>query len=88
MKVFVLVLTALLVTGCGTYMSMEQLEQQALLTGDWTAVEKRERTVLRRKLRHGNVCPAGQVAVCESFASVDRCTCVESSSLRTVLAGR
>lgn len=88
MKVLVLGITVLLLAGCGTYTSMEQLEQQALLTGDWSAVEKRERMILRRKLRNGNVCGVGQVAICEGMARIDRCTCVDSSSLPTVLAIR
>lgn len=88
MKVFVLFLTALFVAGCGTYTPMEQLEQQALLTGDWSAVEKRERMLLRRKMRQGNVCTAGKVAVCEGMITADRCVCVESASVRTILAGR
>ena len=88
MKVFVLVLTVFLVAGCGTYTSMEQLEQQALLTGDWSAVEKRERMLLRRKTRHGSICAGGQVAVCEGITSAERCTCVNSAKIRTILAIR
>lgn len=88
MKVLVLVLTAFFVVGCGSYTPMEELEQQALLTGDWSAVEKRERRDARRKMRSGNFCPAGLVAVCESYVSMDRCSCVEADNVRAILMGR
>ena len=87
MKVLGLVLMVVLLAGCGSYTTMEELERQAFLTGDWSAVEKRERIIERRKMRRGTFCPAGSVAVCESFAGSDRCSCVESDSLRDVLAG-
>jgi len=88
MKVAVLVISALLVAGCGSMPSMEVLEQQAFLTGDWSAVEKRERMIERRKMRNGNICPAGHVAVCESFGGTDRCSCVERDSVYSVIFGR
>ena len=88
MKVLGLVLTVLLLAGCGTTVSMEELEKQAFLTGDWSAVEKRERALERRKMRRGKFCPGGAVAVCETFAGESNCTCVETDSLRAILAGR
>ena len=85
MKVLVMCLTALLVSGCGTFHTMEELEHQAMLTGDWSAVEKRERIIARRKSRSGGGCPVGQVAVCDGMSSLGRCTCVESDNLREIL---
>lgn len=88
MKVLVMCLTVLLVTGCGSYHTMEELEHQAMLTGDWSAVEKRERIIARRKARSGYNCPNGQVAVCDSMMSSERCTCMESDNIRALMLGR
>ena len=88
MKVLVLVFTFALIAGCGTVTPMAELERQALLTGDWSAVEKRERSIQRRAARQGNICPAGHVAVCERFAGTKRCGCIESDNLQAILAGR
>ena len=88
MKVLVLVATVFLIAGCGSFTSMEQLERQALLTGDWSAVERRERIIERRKMQRGPVCPTGQVAVCESMVNSMRCSCVESDAISSILAGR
>lgn len=87
MKVLAMILTVFLVTGCGTYHSMEELEHQAMLTGDWSAVEKRERILERRKSRSRKICPAGLVAVCDSALPAERCSCVETDNLRAILTG-
>ena len=87
MKVLGLALTVLLLAGCGTTISMEELEKQAFLTGDWSAVEKRERAIERRRLRRGHYCPDGAIAVCEGMGGISRCSCVEADDLRAILAG-
>ena len=88
MKVLISVLTFSLIAGCGTVTPMAELERQALLTGDWSAVEQRERILQRRKARQGALCPPGKVSVCESFAQSKRCTCIESDNLHAILDGR
>lgn len=85
MKVFGLVLSFLILAGCGGWVPMEELEQQALLTGDWSAVEKRERAIERRKQRHGPSCGRGQLALCEVSIAKERCQCVAADSLRTTI---
>ena len=37
-----LLLGAVFLTGCVSMPTLEQLEEQAFLTGDWSAVEQRE----------------------------------------------
>ena len=85
MKVLGLVLTLTLLAGCGSFTPMEELERQAFLTGDWSAVEKRERLLERRKARRGAICPDGQVAVCDKFAGESRCSCVNHEDFSRVL---
>jgi hypothetical protein len=77
-----LALTALL-SGCGTLTSMEELERQAMITGDWSDVERRERILARRDARSGPQCPDGQIAFCETSASVNRCECIAPSVMRS-----
>lgn len=80
MKVVILVTLALL-AGCGSMPPMEELERQAFLTGDWTAVERRERAQLRRNQRAAAVCPTGYTAVCEGQLSSKRCACMSRRAL-------
>ena len=85
MKVLVL-LGVIFLTGCGSTLSLEVLEQQALISGDWSLVEQRERIIARREARKGVRCPSGQVSYCETRASHSRCGCVDHAELRSALA--
>jgi len=87
MKILSLFALVLLV-GCGPMPTMEELEHQALLTGDWTAVEKREQMLLRRKSAAAAQCPAGYVRVCQDRSSLERCGCAERDVMFSILAGR
>ena len=84
-KVLVL-LGALLLAGCGSMPSLEQLEDQAFLSGDWSAVEKREKLIARRAAIRGPQCPARMIAVCEKRGAQNRCGCVEKTAMRELLA--
>ena len=83
-----LVLSVVLLAGCTMSPTLEQLETQAFLSGDWSAVEKRERALLRRKMRTSVQCPAGHVAVCEGVMRMENCGCMKNSAVRNMLAGR
>ncbi|MDH3806013.1 MAG: hypothetical protein OEU90_11160 [Gammaproteobacteria bacterium] len=84
----IIVFALILLSGCGSFTSLEQLESQALLTGDWSAVDKRERIIARRKLQAGPTCPSGMIAYCQTYMSDSRCTCVEAQVIHTLLGGR
>lgn len=73
--------------GCAAGPSLEELKAQALTTGDWSLVERREAQIARRT-RRGPDCPAGTVAYCRSFMGDTNCACVSSDSMYTVLSGR
>lgn len=73
--VFILVLV--FVAGCSAYVPFEQLEAEALVSGDWTRVEQRERAIERRKLRGYMACPAGSIGYCETGGVRERCGCVD-----------
>ncbi len=42
MKFLVPLIPFILLSGCGTITTLEELEAEALVTGDWTQVERRE----------------------------------------------
>jgi len=85
MKVFVL-LGALILTGCASMQSMEQLEKQAFLTGDWSAVEQRHRILAKRETQRAAKCQAGFVAYCEKQMGSERCSCVKHEQIRSLLS--
>ena len=78
----------LLTAGCGHYASLEQLEEQALVTGDWSAVEERERIIAKRKARRAPTCPSGYMAYCETMMANKKCTCVSKENMVGLLYGR
>ena len=43
----IIVAALLILGGCSGYQTLEQLEDEALVSGDWSAVEKREELIAR-----------------------------------------
>ena len=78
----------ILLVGCVARPTMDELQTQAFLTGDWTAVEKREQANLRRENRNGIQCPAGHVGFCEDRFGEMRCSCAKHSAVSLMLYGR
>ena len=81
-----IVLGLLCLAGCGTFTSMEQLEREAALTGDWSAVEQRELLIAKRKARRGPICGGDMIAFCESNMGSQRCACVDRESVSDFFA--
>ncbi len=86
LKKFLVLMGTLLLTGCGSMPSLEQLEDQAFLSGDWSAVEKREKLIARRTAIRGPQCPVSMVAVCEKRGAQNRCGCIEKAKLRQLMS--
>ncbi|MDJ0910815.1 MAG: hypothetical protein QNI99_16665 [Woeseiaceae bacterium] len=86
LAIFVAAMGMLLLSGCGTFQSMEELERQAMLTGDWSAVEQRERILAQREERRGLQCPSGHVSYCERYVGRQECRCISNDAMRDVLA--
>ena len=74
--------------GCASFASLEELEAQAMLTGDWSAVERRERIIARREAQEAVQCPQGAVAVCTDGIGRSRCSCVRASAIHSLISGR
>jgi hypothetical protein len=84
MKVIILI-SLVLLAGCSTYPTLDQLEAEALVTGDWSAVEKRESILERRTQRAGPKCPDGYVGFCSDSMIKARCTCIKAGAAYSAL---
>ena len=80
-----LVLSAAMLIGCADLKTLEELELAALESGDWSAVEKRERALAKRRAREANACPSGYVLVCGSGVGHRRCQCSSHDSVSDFL---
>jgi hypothetical protein len=87
MRIIVAIALGLL-AGCTSGPTLEELEAQAFATGDWTAVEKRERRLQRRNERFGIQCPEDFVKFCESSAGLDRCACLSRRDAYSLVGQR
>ncbi len=76
MKTTSILILALLAGACATPPTLEELEFEALRTGDWSAVERRERAMARRAAREPVSCPEGQIQFCETRVGDRSCQCV------------
>ena len=85
MRGIVITFALCVLAGCSTGPTLEQLEAQALVTGDWSLVEQREASIARRKQRNGIACPSGTVSYCQTFMSESRCTCVAQGGIYSML---
>lgn len=72
-------------TGCGPYQTLDELRDEAMVSGDWSKVEQRERALERRVERQGPDCPQGHVAYRDGEHS--KWYCVEINAMREALGG-
>ncbi len=86
LAIFLTALGVLLLSGCSSLASMEELERQAMLTGDWSAVEQRERILARREAERGLQCQSGEISFCEKYVGRTECICINNDEMRDVLA--
>ena len=75
MRMIILVLTVTL-AACASEPTLEELEDQAMVSGDWSAVERREE--IQKDLRGASDqrCPDRQVVYCEQMGASEKCACV------------
>ena len=91
MKVLGIFVVALTLTACAPYMTLEELEDQAMLTGDWSAVETRERQLqhkAKREAQRRMQCPAGQSVVCLDRFGSTTCGCADRHEIWSVFSRR
>ena len=87
MKCIVVILGLILLEGCGTYHTLEELEDQALVSGNWSEVERRESKIAMRTGRSGVSCPSGTTFVCQRGGVAERCACVAFDDVQNSLVG-
>ncbi len=68
--------------GCGSYHTLEELDDQAILTGDWSEVEYREAKMARWRPSARAACPSGLMMYCVDPGGDKRCSCVSANSFR------
>lgn len=74
------VIAVCLLAACADRPTLEELENEALVSGDWSAVEERERKILRRKGESGLNCPDGAMTLCYDFSADEHCMCVQPTA--------
>ena len=84
MKSLIVVSMFLVLAGCTTAPTLEELEFAALESGDWSEVRKRERAIARREARMAQQCPVGRVRVCVKRAAGNQCGCVARDEFRDI----
>ena len=80
----ILILALCLLAGCTVGPTLEQLESQALVTGDWSLVEKREAAIARRNTSPGINCPSGSIAYCERYRVRKPCSCIPQDAIYSI----
>jgi len=72
----VILFTVFLLSACAPQPTIEELEDQAMASGDWSAVERREEMYKRQRGESAQVCPIRHTKVCNQSGALDRCACV------------
>ena len=88
MKQLVILGVLLLIAACAPMKSLEELEAEALQTGDWSLVEEREALIAKRESRRPLQCPGGAVSLCERSFGQYRCQCVGRGAVGAALVSR
>ncbi len=83
MKTLKIIIALFVISSCAPMMPLEELEAEALITGDWTKVEKREAKIkypLRQKAFAKTCTRQDKIVVCEerfrrSRYGLEHCFC-------------
>ena len=80
---FVAIMALCLLVGCSARPTVDELEAEAMETGDWAAVEKRAR--MDKKfgvIKTDSVCRGDYVELCQTKSELEVCDCVSPWDLR------
>ena len=88
MKHLTILICISFLSGCATAVPMAELEAEALRSGDWSEVEKRERLIAKRKRSDYKRCRRGATNVCVVRGGDRVCQCVDRASVHGILSGR
>jgi hypothetical protein len=73
---FVVLLTLVFVTSCSLRPTLDQLEDEASITGDWEAVERREELIKEDREVSAPGCPAPLSKKCVEEQTGIQCYCL------------
>jgi hypothetical protein len=73
---YTILLITIVLAGCAARPSFEELEQEALSSGDWSAVESREGMLERRRVANTSSCSGRETQVCIEQGADDDCFCL------------
>lgn len=74
---FLMLYTLIIVVGCAARPTLEQLEDDANKTGNWTAVDRREDVIKKRLETTAPGCPVGLSKKCYEQHSGIQCYCIQ-----------
>ena len=86
MKYVICLGVAIFMVACAPVPTLAELEAEALRTGDWSAVEKREMIIAKREARRPRQCPSGHVNYCKQNIGRVDCVCVSNSAMSSLFA--
>jgi len=79
---FAILISLAIIVGCAPRPTLDQLEEEALVSGEWTTVEKREELVKKRLESTAPGCPIGHSKKCIEEQSGIQCYCRLSTDER------
>ena len=68
------------IAGCAGQTTVEELEDKAVVTGNWSKVEERERLLQQQDKKFGPDCPNGLTTLCYEVGLSVRCGCVRGQT--------
>jgi hypothetical protein len=68
-------LVLIVLVGCTSRPTLDELEVEAAKTGDWSAVENRERMNERMRVRQDPKCPRNYTLSCKINGAHEDCVC-------------
>jgi len=74
---FIIVVMLVIAVGCAARSTLEELEDEASTTGDWTGVEWREELIKKRLESTAPGCPLGLSKKCIEELSGIQCYCIK-----------
>lgn len=86
MRVTAIALLFILLGACAPIPTLDELQSEALQTGDWSEVERREKIMRVRQARSGPQCPDGATGYCEQSGGDVQCACYSTDVLRSSMA--
>ena len=79
---FAILISLVIIVGCAPRPTLDQLEEEALVSGEWTTVERREEIVRKRRESTAPGCLVGYRKKCIEEQSGIQCYCLLSTDER------